>query len=90
MSSLDQQLVKLRACIKDKPPYYSGTLSLSPYDFILYYGKNDGDIRSVLLRIAHMIGQLTTKRGVGALTSAMHQRTASSTSRSLVTPPRSA
>ena len=34
------ELQALSSCIEDKPPYYCGTLSLPPSEFLLYYGKD--------------------------------------------------
>lgn len=74
MPSLDEQLLDLRACIKDKPPYYSGTLHLPLYDFLLYYGKDDEDVRSVA---CHIRGKGTNCDSyTGASTSTRRQGTA--------------
>lgn len=35
-----KQLKNLSSSIVGKPPYYCGTLSLSPEDFLLFYGKD--------------------------------------------------
>ncbi|KAH9831433.1 uncharacterized protein C8Q71DRAFT_715313 [Rhodofomes roseus] len=51
MSSLEEQLLGLRDCIQNKPPYCSGTLKLPSEDFLLYYGKGD-DVRRIDLSTA--------------------------------------
>ena len=40
MSSLQEQLASLRACIQEKPPHHADTLTLSPPNNTLFYGKD--------------------------------------------------
>ncbi|KAH9913016.1 uncharacterized protein B0H18DRAFT_1088222 [Fomitopsis serialis] len=46
MSTLQEQLSTLAACIQDKPPYCSGTLRLPAQDLTMFYGK-DSDARRI-------------------------------------------
>ncbi|KAI0727102.1 hypothetical protein C8Q72DRAFT_475640 [Fomitopsis betulina] len=39
-TSLQEQLASLRACIKERPPHHAGTLTLSPPNNTLFYGKD--------------------------------------------------
>lgn len=40
--SFEDQIKPLREAISEKPPFCSGTCIMSPNDFTLFYGKEDG------------------------------------------------